>query len=53
MLFLFSVKVAECPPVCERAMQFTVHVFPELLSIFVCASFPFGVFEDGFDCLSS
>ena len=42
MLLLFSIRVAELSPVWERAVQFTVHVFHECLSVCVLVSFPFG-----------
>ena len=47
MLLLFSVRVAECPPVWEGTfIRFGVRAFHERLSICVCASFHFG-FEGG------
>ena len=46
MLLLFSVRIAEWPPVWERELfiRFTVRVFRERLAVCMCASFPF-VFE--------
>ena len=39
MLLLFLVRVAECPPVWERAVySVTKRVFRDRLSIFVCPS---------------
>ena len=47
MVLLFSVRVAESPPVWERAAYcVTVRIFRERLSIFVCDSSLFG-FEGG------
>ena len=56
MLPLFSIRVAESPPIWERAVYsvYRVRVFRERLSVCMFASFPF-CFEGGmvYDCISS
>ena len=43
-MLLFLIRVAEWPPVWERAVHsFYLRVFRGRLSKFVCPSFPFGV----------
>ena len=43
MLLMFSIRVGELPPVRkELFIRFTVRMFRERLSVYVCASFLFG-----------
>ena len=50
VLLLFSIRVAECPPVWVRAIHSVFCAAIVNVNQFMCASFPFG-FED--DCNSS